>query len=194
MFCRAIVRGATDFASRPGIPMSTVELRNRNCEKFVFAAVLQLLTESDEITCVRSTPKCAFLGNGDVSSCASDGRTSTRKLKILAVLGNHAVFQSAQAQHHRNSRPPQSRFVANLRSSRTALRFWSVIFFDLGFNSADKSAEPPCANTLRQGNRRSSAVSAVRCGAPAADTPLPRQPHRNRPAARARQHPRSGSR
>ena len=100
-----------------------IEALTCSCHNHVFAAVLQWSTENDEFTCVRSTPKSVFLGNGDDSSGARGGLATTRTLKIVAVLGNYAVFRSARALHHRNPRPSQSLSVTNIRISRTALRF-----------------------------------------------------------------------
>ena len=94
-----------------------------SCHNNVFATVLLWSTENDEFTCVRSTPKSIFLGNGDDSFGARGGLDTTRTLKIVAVLGNYAVFRSARALHHRNPRPLQSLSVTNVRISRTALRF-----------------------------------------------------------------------
>ena len=132
-------------------PGKFVHLRSQrgtcSCQNHIFAAALQWFAENDETTCVRSTPKCVFLGNGDDSSGARGGLATTRTLKKVAVLGNYAVFRSARALHHRNPRPLQSRFVTNMRISRTALRFCWVILLDLGPTSADGSVEPPRANT-----------------------------------------------
>ena len=106
-----------------GIRTFAIEALTCSCQNRVFAAVLQWSTENDEFTCVRSTPKSVFLGNGDDSSGARGGLATTRTLKIVAVLGNYDVFRSARALHHRNPRPLQSLSVTNVRISQRRCDF-----------------------------------------------------------------------
>ena len=162
-----------------------IEALTCSCHNHVFATVLQWSTESDEFTCVRSTPKSIFLRNGDDSSGARwsghgtniENRHRSRELRCFSISSSTAPSKSSAVTFTLCNKhayfPNGAAILANdFARSWTHFRRWI------------RRAAPREHTTTNM---------CLLCGAPAANTPLPQQTCRNRLAVRARRPPRSGT-